>query len=162
MTPNKIQNFNPEQRIGGAPMPEKRLPEHSLDTEGSVGGGEFFERDGEMAIPEIQDRLYNVPANVAQVPNEYKILESIMEEGLADMYAKMLPMDQQKFKQKGEETANLIITILSAPKVKIKKIFELLKSWLKMIPGVNRFFLEQMAKIKTDKIVGSIKDKKII
>ena len=34
-----------------------------------------------------------------------------------------------------------------------RKILKLIRSWLKLIPGVNKFFLEQEAKIKTDKIV---------
>jgi hypothetical protein len=37
--------------------------------------------------------------------------------------------------------------------VSTKKIFVLIRAWLKIIPGVNRFFLEQEAKIKTDKIL---------
>ena len=37
--------------------------------------------------------------------------------------------------------------------MKIKKIFELLLQWLKLLPGVNKFFLEQEAKIKVDQIM---------
>ena len=36
---------------------------------------------------------------------------------------------------------------------KAKKIFQLILEWLKLLPGINRFFLEQEAKIKTDRII---------
>ena len=38
-------------------------------------------------------------------------------------------------------------------KIQVKKIFILIISWLKIIPGVNKFFLEQEAKIKADRIL---------
>ena len=37
--------------------------------------------------------------------------------------------------------------------IKIKKIFSLLLAWLRMLPGVGVFFLEQDANIKADKIL---------
>ena len=33
------------------------------------------------------------------------------------------------------------------------KIIDVIKKWLSIIPGINKFFLEQEAKIKTDKIM---------
>jgi hypothetical protein len=42
----------------------------------------------------------------------------------------------------------------------VKKILALIRDWLKLIPGVNRFFLEQEAKIKTDKILLAAEEKK--
>ena len=44
-------------------------------------------------------------------------------------------------------------------KLKVKKVVNLIKKWLTMIPGVNKFFLEQEAKIKTDEIVKLKEDK---
>ena len=38
-------------------------------------------------------------------------------------------------------------------RVKVKRVLELIYEWLKTIPGVNKFFLEQEAKIKTDEIM---------
>ena len=38
-------------------------------------------------------------------------------------------------------------------KVEVKRVLTMLKDWLTSIPGVNRFFLEQEAKIKTDRIL---------
>lgn len=80
-------------------------------------------------------------------------IEHIMEEGLQEAYKELSTIEQQEFKIKGEETAWQIRTLLNQAKIKIKKIFKLLVEWLRMLPGINRFFLEQEAKIKVDKII---------
>ncbi|HNX11337.1 MAG TPA: hypothetical protein PKI61_04310 [bacterium] len=80
-------------------------------------------------------------------------IEQILSEGLEDTYLQMSPQAQGQFKAKGEETTRKINQLMSQAKVKMKKIVELIRNWLKVIPGVNRFFLEQEAKIKADKIV---------
>ena len=59
----------------------------------------------------------------------------------------------QEFKIKGEETAGKIRELLKSTHIKVKKIFRLIYEWLRLLPGVNKFFLEQEAKIKTDNIV---------
>ncbi len=80
-------------------------------------------------------------------------IEEIMSEDLTDAFLKLPADKQQEFKQKGEEAAGMIKELLTAVKINAKKIFEILRAWMKLIPGVNRFFLEQEAKIKTDKIL---------
>ena len=55
--------------------------------------------------------------------------------------------------EKGEETANEISAMIRNFKVKVGKVLKLIRDWLHTIPGVNRFFLEQEAKIKTDNIL---------
>ncbi len=97
------------------------------------------------------------PVVVATPPPEKdrleKEVEVILEEDLMDLYLK-LPVDQQAaFKAKGEETLSKIRLLLNVSKINAKKIFSLIGEWLKMIPGVNNFFLAQEAKIKTDKIL---------
>lgn len=80
-------------------------------------------------------------------------VEHIMEEGLEDAYRAMTVVQQQEFKIQGEETARQIRSLLKAAHVKVKKVFRLILEWLRLIPGVNKFFLMQEAKIKTDRIV---------
>ncbi len=87
-------------------------------------------------------------------------VEHIMEEGLADAFRTLTPLQQQEFKLKGEKTAWEIRDLLRETKVKIKKIFRLLVEWLKILPGINRFFLEQEAKIKADRIMALHKQNK--
>lgn len=86
-------------------------------------------------------------------------VESIMEEDLEEVYQRMDPDLKNKFKEKGEETATAISQIIKKTKVKANEILELIKAWLKLVPGINKFFLEQEAKIKTDKILALKKQK---
>jgi len=82
-----------------------------------------------------------------------KEIENILAEDLTDIFLKMTPAQQEEFRIKGEETASKIRVLLTSAKVNVKKILVLIGDWLKIIPGINRFFLEQEAKIKTDKIL---------
>lgn len=91
-------------------------------------------------------------------------IEKILEEDLVEFYFKMPPEQRKIFKEKGEETASRIEKMIEAGKTAARKILKLIREWLKLIPGVNKFFLEQEAKIKTDRImiVAERKDKKRI
>lgn len=80
-------------------------------------------------------------------------VEKILEDGIGPFYASLPPEARPLFKQKGEEAANEISEMLRTLHFKVKRILELIYTWLKTIPGVNKFFLEQEAKIKTDRIV---------
>jgi len=46
-----------------------------------------------------------------------------------------------------------INTLLDKAKINLGKIASLIRKWLSIIPGVNKFFLEQEAKIKADEIM---------
>ncbi|OGY47462.1 MAG: hypothetical protein A3J65_03200 [Candidatus Buchananbacteria bacterium RIFCSPHIGHO2_02_FULL_45_11b] len=99
------------------------------------------------------------PAAPAVKSPNLKKIESILEEDLQDAYFS-LDMDlQQKFKAEGEKTAAKIERLLNETKVKTSKVLKLILDWLKMIPGINRFFLNQEAKIKTDRLIKMKPDK---
>jgi len=80
-------------------------------------------------------------------------IEVILEEDLSDAYFKMKPKLQEEFKAEGEKTALKIEKVLQKTKFKAKDIFKLIFRWLKIIPKVNKFFIKQEAKIKTEKII---------
>ncbi len=82
-----------------------------------------------------------------------KEIENILESGLENLYMKMPKEKQLQFRQKGEEVSNKIAIILKEVKIKTSKILSLIMSWLSIIPGVNKFFIRQESKIKTDKII---------
>jgi len=92
---------------------------------------------------------------VAAVPADEVTLEveKILEEGLGEHYSKLAPEDQAKFKQKGEQAAKEIADMVRNLKLQVKKALLLIRDWLLCIPGVNKFFLEQEAKIKVDQLV---------
>ena len=46
-----------------------------------------------------------------------------------------------------------IEVILQQAKVKLISLIKLIRAWLLLLPGVNRFFLEQEAKIKAEKLM---------
>ncbi len=84
---------------------------------------------------------------------ELQAIENILAEGLEKIYQDLPASLQGRFREKGEEVAGQIWRLLEATKVKAQQILELIRGWLRLIPGVNRFFLEQESKIKTDKIL---------
>jgi len=85
-------------------------------------------------------------------------IDRILSNGLEEMYMGMTPEKQQEFKEVGEETTRTINLMLSETKIKVRKIIDLIRDWLSLIPGVNKFFLEQETKIRTDKILNLKKD----
>lgn len=89
-----------------------------------------------------------------------KEVEAILADDLLGLYAELPPATQAQFKAKGEEVASKIQTMMRTAKVIAKDVLEMIVSWLKIIPGINKFFLEQEAKIKTDKILGLSEEKK--
>jgi len=93
-----------------------------------------------------------VQALVQKTEEQIKI-ENILSEHLDNLFLQMTPQQQMTFRQKGEETANKIEKLLLQAKVKAKEVLGLIREWLKFLPGLNKFFLEQEAKIKTDRIL---------
>lgn len=93
-----------------------------------------------------------VVAPVVQKDELTKEVEQILSEDLEAIY-KSLPADRRaKFKEEGEKTAGLIKQMIEHGKFHARRIVDLIRKWLSLIPGVNRFFLEQEAKIKADKL----------
>jgi len=86
---------------------------------------------------------------------EYELneVENILEEDLSDVYNSLDPKTKADFKKQGEQTTRIIIGLLHKVHIKTRLIIKIIVKWLKIIPGLNRHFIEQEAKIKTDKIV---------
>ncbi len=146
-----------------APLVRPELPPVAPETPGT-------ERFDQATIPTAEQppdagRGESAPVQPIPVPSNAPVpltpvaaplqqhVEEVMSAGLADTYAQMDPATQQRFRTVGEQTASKISVLLQASKVQVKKIVDLLVAWLRIIPGVNTFFLEQEAKIKADKIL---------
>lgn len=80
-------------------------------------------------------------------------IENVLEQDLAQIYFDLPPESKQIFKSEGELTARKINALLLETKVAAQKIVTLIVNWLALLPGVNKFFIEQEAKIKADKIL---------
>ncbi|MFH1523071.1 MAG: hypothetical protein ABIE43_04625 [Patescibacteria group bacterium] len=109
----------------------------------------------EIKLPEkVEDAgLINATNTRQKTKERQKQIEKVLEDDLEEVFLKMPPDKQLEFSKKGEETAKEINTLLDKTKFRIKKIINLIKKWLSIIPGINKFFLEQEAKIKADEII---------
>lgn len=146
------------KKIESAPAPVEKIPAPEARAEKILS---IVEKPKEAAKPLEKSGAGSIVAtSQAQAYQKQRAaaIDNILAEGLNDIYLKMKPADQAVFKKKGEETVAKISELLNQTKVKISKIVDLIRRWLKLIPGVNKFFLEQEAKIKADKIV-RLKDK---
>jgi hypothetical protein len=107
-------------------------------------------RQAEVAPPQQQVTA----SQVRQMPDQQlKKIETILSEGLADEYAKMPDALKRKFKEEGEQAASKIQSLFRKGKATAQKIAKIITKWLKMVPGINAFFLEQEAKIKADRLM---------
>jgi hypothetical protein len=79
-------------------------------------------------------------------------VESILSENIAVLYKNLPAEKKQIFKNRGEQVATQINAMIKSGLLRIKKILELIREWLIIIPGINHFYLEQESKIKADKI----------
>lgn len=134
-------------------LPENKIESQSESPEKKVEST-VFEKMSEPAA--------SAATPVSQVTRPYvlvepilfqKKVESILEEGLAPLFMELSPQDQTKFKILGENTANKITSLLQQAKFKISEILILIKQWLMSIAGINKYYVEQEAKIKTEKIL---------
>lgn len=117
------------------------------------------ETEEAATAPVITDDQSVSVAPMQEKSEEQKKVEGILSDGLADLYSNLPDNRKGEFKQKGEETASQIVILLKSAKVKMGKVVDLIKGWLTMIPGVNKFFLEQESKIKADRLLEYKKDK---
>ncbi|MDO8593098.1 MAG: hypothetical protein Q7R92_05035 [bacterium] len=120
-----------------------------------------LEQARKMVIDEIAQQPRDLaapaaaPIGAAAAPfnKRQKQIENVLAKDLAEVYLSLPPEKQREFKRAGEETAGKINQLLARAKVKIGEIVKLIVKWLALIPGVNKYFLEQSAKIKADEIV---------
>ncbi len=102
-----------------------------------------------VELPALQKKEVLTPEDEQEVEE----VEHILEEDLGDIYKELDPQSQKTFKEQGETTARTIVMLLHKVKIKTRLIMRTISKWLFIIPGVNRNFVEQESKIKTDKII---------
>lgn len=118
----------------------------------------------EQARKEIVENIANaekmapattVPATGILAPQsvQQKKIEKVLSSGLESIYLNLTPEKKKEFKRVGEETAAKINMLLEKTKINVGKIIKLIRKWLSIIPGVNKYFLDQEAKIKADEIL---------
>lgn len=114
------------------------------------------EKEGAVKA-EVKEGASIIPAAASTTDDYHKRreiqIDACLSEGLNETFLAMTPDKQKLFKEEGEVTVKKINILLDATKVNVSKIVKLIKHWLGLITGINRFFLDQEAKIKADKIV---------
>ncbi|MFA4941636.1 MAG: hypothetical protein WC582_03525 [Patescibacteria group bacterium] len=140
------------------PSPEKEINLESLPIEPERGLENFSQKEEKSLPPE---KPKNIPADdLIQASNQQRFqeekqkeIEKILQNGLEDIYLSLPPEKQREFKIEGEKTTREINILLGKTKTNIGKIITLIRKWLSIIPGINKFFLEQETKIKADQIL---------
>ena len=135
-----------------APRPEQVI-ERPVEQKPEVSADKKVSEPERAPKPQAAPAAALSPADLNLDPVLYQRVETILEAGLGDVYQKLSPAQQREFKVKGEATTKRITQLMQQTKIPVQKIFILIISWLKIIPGVNKFFLEQEAKIKADRIL---------
>lgn len=159
-----MKNIKPEERaeqavqINEAPTAEKIKPGEERAAESERA--KKMERARQNVLDEIAS-LENA-ATPASAPaggitvspaKRQKQIENVLSQGLEKIYLSMTLPKRREFKLAGERTAAEINRLFDKARVKIGRIVKLIKKWLSLIPGVNKYFLEQEAKIKADEII---------
>lgn len=119
-----------------------------------------LEEARKTVIDEIAQAENMAPAAIGPVAHimapqakQQKQIERILSYGLEEIYLNLAPEKKKQFKRAGEETAVKINQLLSKAKINLGAIVKLIIKWLSLIPGLNKYFLEQEAKIKADEII---------
>jgi len=112
-------------------------------------------KPGDMALPK---EVFGPTTNTAVAPTRdipplQQEIESVLEENLSELFRELTPAQRVEFKNQGEVAAGRITKLLQQAKVKVSQILRLIREWLSSLPGINRYFIEQEAKIKADKII---------
>jgi len=163
------QPFQPAEKL----KPENVLPKEENWLEADEKALEslpeskdtFLEKAEAAEKAPVTKVIEGVPATAAAAPavpkDEVTLeVEKIMEQGLGAYYAKLPPQAKEKFKTKGEQTAHELSGMVRNFKVKFKQALAMIRDWLLCIPGINKFFLEQEAKIKVDRIIELVEARK--
>lgn len=103
--------------------------------------------------PTIAPAVLPVVEPSSLVDPTVRSIELILSEDMTEQFMAMSPADQAKFKAKGEETVSKLAALMQKTALKAKEVLKLIVGWLRFIPHVNKYFLEQESKIKTDKIL---------
>lgn len=147
-----------EKQITEAPSPERvevpvRAPEAKPEVQAEAPRPAPEKISEQVPIPVPVSTPVVAVAPVVEKDELTQEIEEVLSEDLGDLY-KNLPSDKkQQFKEEGEKTAGLIRQMMAKGKLHGRKVLGLIVRWLRLIPGVNKFFLEQESKIKADKII---------
>ena len=154
LTPKEIKN----QEIHSRPGTEFKEGATETQETGAVRETEGVSGEESVAEPTVMPVRYaKIKAPAQPKTEQLRQIENIMSENLKEVFLEMTPEKQIEFKREGERVAGIIYQMIFSAKIQVKKIISLLAGWLKRLPGVNKYFIEQESKIKADKIINLTK-----
>jgi len=164
--PKEIREISPKE------AKEAQMPESQVEIENQeqdLGKNPEFVQETAPITEELPDQTGKIISiedrikeqNPATKTEFQQDIEKRLCEDLEDVYASLDSSAQEKVKIDGEKTANEIEKLLEQKiqeqKDVSKKVLEKVRQWMHKIPGVNKFFLEQESKRKTDYMLGLAK-----
>jgi len=137
------------------PVPERPPIPEAPEKKPEQAAEEIVEKEEVIVLEDEKETPQAVPPPAAPIKKDPTTIavEKILEEDLGDLYVKLDPETRKKFRAQGDELTGNLKTMVGSFKIKARKVLHLIRDWLKIIPGINKYFLEQEAKIKTDKII---------
>ncbi len=137
------------KELGGAPRIEREWPseEHERNDLPDAIEDEVLTQDMEAL------RITAQAPSVAPTASKDSVVlsvESILSENLGDLYRSLPESERGAFKRKGEEVALAIAEMVQSGKFVIEKVMDLIRSWLRVVTGINLYYVEQEVKIKAD------------
>ncbi|MBI5466667.1 MAG: hypothetical protein HY975_00415 [Candidatus Kerfeldbacteria bacterium] len=80
-------------------------------------------------------------------------IEDILAEGLEKTFRSLPAAEQSRFKTVGEQAAVRLTSEVKHRTPRLERLIMIVQSWLRLIPNLNPYYLEQEAKIKVEKIL---------
>jgi len=124
---------------------------------------DFLEQeDTEAPTSKVEQAPPSATAVAVQTPKDEVMIEveKVLEDGLADVYKSLPDSAKPIFKKKGEETASTLAQMVRSLNIQFKNALKMIRDWLLTIPKVNKFFLEQEAKLKVDMLKELVDERK--
>lgn len=148
------ENEEIERNENIAPFPIESAPE--IKEQIILNPEENPENAGKIAS--LEDEIQDDPHTKSE---RLQDIEKEMSKDLEDIYKGLDSSEQMKVKEKGEYTAQEIEKLMehAADEEDIsRKTLKIVRDWMHEILGVNKFFLEQESKRKTDRMLALIRN----
>lgn len=142
------------ERGPAVPTPEVlNVPERAPDSTSEHTRKVSAAEEASSGAAPLVSPVIAAPVTIAQKDERLLEIESMLSEGLEEVFMNLPPEVKPAFKAKGEEVAQTIKTWMDDAKLVARKVLKLIREWLGMVPNVNKYFLEQESKIKRDHIM---------
>lgn len=152
--------LNPES---GDKALQQEAPELVVESQEQESHSAVAEHASEQSAPVEQARVVERPKitpvaqqQVIQKDPELVEIEELLANNMTDLFLALPDDRKQGFKQGGEAAAQSIRQLMHQGKATARRVFDIIRHWLRGLPMINRFFLEQEAKIKTDEVMDFI------